>query len=155
MSTANLIETLFRHGIGYDQIARFPDVFSNVTNYPPHNIEKLDEDNYRLTLAVAGFVRTDINVSLHQGTLTIEGKKPVPSSSEDGEMLPAPSASGDKVNPPSKMLYRGIGFRDFSRQFKLGEHVNIISATLENGLLVIDMERRLPEELQPKQIVVQ
>jgi molecular chaperone IbpA len=139
MTTPNsLIETLIRHGIGYDTLTRFPDVFGNVANYPPHNIEKLDDHHYRLTLAVAGFVKDDISMNLHQGTLTIEGHRVQHEESPDYP----------------KVLYRGIGLRDFSRQFKLGEHVHVINATLENGLLVIDMERRIPEELQPKQIAI-
>lgn len=123
-------EQLLRHFIGFNVTN------ANASSFPPHNIEKLSEYHYRLTLAVAGFAREDISMYVHQGTLTISGQKP-----EQG----APSDS---------FIYQGIAFRDWNRQFNLGEYIAVADAHMENGLLVIDLIREVPEELKPQPIKI-
>lgn len=130
-----LSETLLRNAIGYDPLQRFAEMVAT-TSYPPHNIEKLDDDRYRLTLAVAGFAREEIEITLQKGILIVTGAK-----------------STDAADRPA-FLYQGIAFRDFSRQFKLGEHVEVTAATLKDGLLVIDLERKLPEEQKARLIAI-
>lgn len=121
-------EQLLRHFIGFDRFA------ANSTSFPPHNIEKLSEDHYQLTLAVAGFAREEIEMYVHQGVLTISGRK---QEQEIGEFL-----------------YQGIALRDWDRQFNLGEHIEVTGAGCENGLLVVNLERRVPEQLKPKLIPI-
>ncbi len=148
-SPNSLIETLYRHGIGYDTIARFPEAFTNVANFPPHNIEKLSESNYRLTIAVAGFNKEEIKIQLHKETLTIYGTKQPPNGND--HPVPTKGPSFTPYEAP-QMLYRGIALRDFTREFKIGEHVQVISAQLNDGLLVVELERQIPEELLPRHI---
>jgi molecular chaperone IbpA len=125
-------EWLLRHAIGFDNY-----VFNAATvpSFPPHNIEKLTEDHYRLTLAVAGFARDDISLSVHKGFLTIKGSR---KASEETR----------------EFLYKGIAERDFEREFKLGEHVRVTGASLADGLLVVDLEREIPEEDRPQTVAI-
>jgi molecular chaperone IbpA len=127
-----LADALVRNSIGLDAFQRFADL--NNSNYPPHNIERLDEHRFRLTLAVAGFGRDDLEILLHGGVLSIHGIK--------------------RDEAEQKFLYRGIALRDFTRQFKLGEWVEVSSALLENGLLILELDRRLPEAQRPKTITI-
>ena len=108
---------------------------SRQTNYPPYDLIKVDEDSYKLSLAVAGFSKEDIDVSVDNGTLIIKG--------ESGE-----AAETDKV------VYKGIAGRKFTRTFALGEYMEIAGAKLENGMLHIDIERIVPEEKKPKSIKI-
>lgn len=124
-------ENLQRFGIGFD-----PNFFerSNETpNFPPHNILKIDDDHYRLILAVAGFKESEIDIVLQDDVLTISGERA-------------------KEAPAHQVLYSGLAFRDFSRQFKLGEHVEVESASLQDGLLEINLLRRIPEAMKPRKI---
>lgn len=134
-------ERLLRHAIGYDPLLRFVETVSiNGGNFPPHNIDRLgDEDSnrYRLTLAVAGFAREEIDVLLHKGVLTVKG-----------------SRASEEIDDGSVSLYRGIAFRDFDRQFSVGENVEVTSAKLDHGLLIVEFERIVPEEDRPKQITI-
>lgn len=129
-----LADALLRNAIGYDPLQRFTEMVAT-TSYPPHNIEKLDDDRYRLTLAVAGFAREEIEITLQKGILLVTGSK-----------------QADESRPA--FLYQGIAFRDFARQFKLGEHVEVTSASLKDGLLVIDLEREVPEEQKARLIAI-
>lgn len=130
----NLIpEALLRATIGYDPLAAF--VAGRTDTFPPHNIEKLDENRYRLTLAVAGFTRDEIGVSVHNGILLVHGFKV-------------------QTDEPREFLHQGIAFRDFRREFKIGENVEVTGAALDNGLLAIDLNRIVPEAEKPRIIQI-
>ena len=102
--------------------------------YPPYNIERSDENNYRVTVAVAGFAEKDLSVDVKDRVLTVSGKR------EDGA----------KAN----FLHQGIAGRAFERSFQLAEHVEVKAARLENGLLHVDLERIVPEEKRPRRITI-
>jgi len=128
---------LFRSTIGFDRLTRMLDAVAggddNVNNYPPYNIEKTGEDTYRITLAVASFAEADLDVELKEGVLTISGKR----ADSDGELT---------------YLHQGIAERAFQRRFQLEEHVEAAGAALANGLLQINLVRRLPEAMKPRRI---
>ena len=107
---------------------------SRQTNYPPYDLLKLDEDNYRLSLAVAGFSKSDIDVSVDNGTLVIKGE--------------LEEVSDDKV------VHKGIAGRKFTRTFALGEYMEVTGAELKDGLLSISIERIIPEDKKPKSIKI-
>lgn len=102
----------------------------NSGNYPPHNIEKIDDDRFRLTIAVAGFSDENLELTTSNGILTIKGTL----SDDDSD---------------ANYVYRGLAFRDFIRKFNLGEHVMVSNAFLKNGLLVVDLVKEVPEEKKP------
>jgi molecular chaperone IbpA len=104
-------------------------------NYPPFNIEKLGSDAYRITLAVAGFKPEDIDITAQQNLLVIQGKK-----------------GDDTAN--GQFLHVGIAQRGFERRFELADYVKVRSADLEDGLLVIELEREVPEAMRPKKIAI-
>ena len=104
-------------------------------NYPPFNIEKRGEDAYRITLALAGFKPADIDITAQQNLLVVHGKK------------------GDEASS-SQFLHVGIAQRGFERRFELADYVRVESANLEDGLLVIDLVREVPEAMKPKKIAV-
>lgn len=130
---------LFRTAIGFDRLAN--QLNNTRTNdaggYPPYNIESRDENAYRITMAVAGFAESDINIVSEQNTLTVSGKQ----SDENAEQ--------------AEYLYRGIANRAFERRFQLAEYVMVQGARLENGLLHIDLVREVPEAMKPRRIEVQ
>jgi molecular chaperone IbpA len=134
----NVWDSVLRHGIGFDPL--FFERIAEAPNFPPHNIAQITEDQFQLTLAVAGFREEDIDITQHNDILTITGARP-----------PAPPHSELEGY---RLLYSGIAFRDFSRQFKVGEHVHVEAAALQDGLLVIDLIRRVPEAMKPKRIPV-
>ena len=103
--------------------------------YPPYNIEKTGGDNYRVTLAVAGFGREELEITQTENTLVVKG-----GTADDG-------AGG-------KFLHRGIAGRAFERRFQLADHIRVVAAELENGLLHVDLEREVPEELKPRTIEI-
>lgn len=105
-------------------------------NYPPFNIERRGDDEYRITLAVAGFRPHDIDITAQQNLLTVQGKK----RNDDGEA--------------GQMLHVGIANRGFERRFELADYVRVASADLADGLLVIDLVREVPEAMKPKKIAV-
>ena len=131
---------LNRSFIGLDNLFRdfFEDTGTvmNPGSYPPYNIERLDDSHYRVSLAVAGFREDDLNITLQNGMLTIDGEQ----TEEEGD--------------GKDYVYRGIATRSFRRQFKLGEHIEVQDATMDNGLLVIDLVRNVPEGEKPKQISI-
>lgn len=104
-------------------------------NYPPFNIERVSEEAYRITLAVAGFKESDIDITAQQNLLVVQGKKP-------------------EENREGRMLHIGIAQRGFERRFELADYVRVTSAKLEDGLLVIDLIREVPEAMKPKKIAI-
>lgn len=108
----------------------------NASGYPPYNIEVMGEDTFRLTLAVAGFDRDDIEITSHNGLLSIEGRKE------------------EIVEESQKFLHRGIANRAFTRQFHLNDYVDVVDADMKDGLLIIELKRELPEALKPRKISI-
>ena len=128
---------LYRSTVGFDRMFDLLDSIgkSETGGYPPYNIERLDEDDYRITLAVAGFADSDIDIELHENKLAVTGRK----SATEGEQT---------------FLYQGIAGRSFERQFQLAEHVKVAGASLINGLLNIDLVREIPEAKKPRKIAI-
>ena len=127
---------LFRSSVGFDPL---PGLLSDALGrdegaYPPYNIEKCGQDQYRIILALAGFTRDDIEIVLESNRLFIRGKL--------------------KDRNGSTFLYRGIASRPFERQFDLADFVEVNGATMGDGLLVIDLKRELPEALKPRTIPI-
>jgi molecular chaperone IbpA len=127
----------FRSTVGFDRLIGLLESASE-QGYPPYNIERSDENNYRVTLAVAGFAEKDLSVDVKDRVLTIAGKR-------EGE-------PNDK--PATALLHQGIAGRAFERSFQLAEHVEVKAARLENGLLHVDLERIVPEEKRPRRIPI-
>src|SRR5579864_969663 len=128
---------LFRSTIGFDRMARLVDAATRVDStapaYPPYNIEKTGEDSYRLTMAVAGFSHDDIDITVHEGTLTVVGK-------------------GRKDEDGGRYLHRGIARRAFERRFSLADHLKVVGASLDNGMLSVDVVREVPKAAKPRTI---
>ncbi|RBA23543.1 Hsp20 family protein [Herminiimonas fonticola] len=123
---------LYRSAIGFDRLAQFfDDAQRTDSSYPPYNIELVDEDKYRITMAVAGFDRSEIEIVTEGGALKIIGRK-------------------TREEMPRNFLHRGIASRDFEHSFQLAEHVHIVGAKLDNGLLNIELAREIPEALKPR-----
>ena len=137
------LSPLFRTSVGFDRLARMLDTVGQETapSYPPYNIEKLSDDEYRITMAVAGFGEDDLDVTVERNTLTIAGKitNTVSDEGEEGER---------------QFLHRGIAERAFERRFNLADHIKIDEASLENGLLHVTLKREVPEEAKPRQIAI-
>jgi molecular chaperone IbpA len=129
------IPPFFRSTVGFDRLIGLLESASE-QGYPPYNIERSDENNYRVTLAVAGFRRKDLSVDVKDRVLTIAGKR------EEAE------------KPAGALLHQGIAGRAFERNFQLAEHVEVKAARLENGLLHVDLERIVPEEKKPRRITI-
>ena len=128
---------LWRSTIGFDHVADLIDSTlrqSDEDNYPPYNIERSSEAHYRISLAVAGFGVNDITVTAEQNALTIEGKKPEGNEHE--------------------YLYQGIAARSFRRVFNLSDYVQVKRASFEDGLLVIDLVREVPDSMKPRRIEI-
>jgi molecular chaperone IbpA len=129
---------LFRSAIGFDRLARLMEsarAAADAPSYPPYNIEKLDEDRYVLTMAVAGFGPDDIEITAQENVLTVSGKAP---QAEEGR----------------RYLHRGIAGRAFERRFVLADHIEVAGAEMANGLLHVALERRVPEALKPRRIPI-
>ena len=129
---------LYRSTVGFDHLARMLDDVSNfeAPAYPPYNIERLGEDDYRITMAVAGFGPSDINIDVTGNALTVTGKK------------------ADKPDNRAEYLHQGIAARSFERRFQVADHVIVKGAEMDNGLLHISLKRELPEALKPRTIAV-
>ncbi|KGT79513.1 heat-shock protein [Bradyrhizobium japonicum] len=127
---------LWRSTIGFDRLFDLAEVAQRASedNYPPYNIERLAEDRYQISLAVAGFSPDDIAITAEQNVVTVEGSK------------------SDKAE--SDFLYRGISTRGFKRQFNLAEYVQVKSAAFDNGLLTIELVREIPEAMKPRRIAI-
>ena len=130
------LSPLFRSTIGFDRLFGLVEAaqHSAEDNYPPYNIERLGDDRYQITLAVAGFAPDEITITAEQNVVTVEGEK-------------ADKAEHD-------YLYRGISTRMFKRQFSLADYVQVRGATFDNGLLKIELVRELPEAMKPRQIAI-
>ena len=131
---------LYRSTVGFDRLFSMLDQVSGFdasSTYPPYNIERTGENAYRITLAVAGFAENDISIEAKQNTLTIKGEKQ--------------AKTDDKK---SEVLYQGIAARAFERQFQLADYVQVKGASLENGLLHVDLVREIPEAKKPRQIAI-
>lgn len=130
---------LYRATVGFDQIADLMDrVLTNEVSqptYPPYNIEKTADDAYRISIAVAGFSDDDLTVEVKDGALHVSARK----VDEDTART---------------FLHRGIATRAFQRRFHLADHVRVVGASHENGMLHIDLEREIPEALKPRQIAI-
>ena len=132
---------LYRSTVGFDRMFSMLDQFEGVedsgSNYPPYNIERTGENAYRISVAVAGFSDPELSIEVKEDTLTIRGEKQV--KTEDDR---------------SQVLYQGIAARAFERVFQLAEHVEVKGASLENGLLHVDLVREVPEAKKPRQIAI-
>lgn len=142
MSTLKL-GPLYRRSIGFDQFADFLESLSSgqeesSTNYPPYDIEKYDEERYCITMAVAGFLIDDLHVVQERNELTIKGHVPERSREE-----------------ASTFLHHGIARRAFVQRFRLAEHVEVGAAIVENGLLIIELKRVIPDAARPRKISIQ
>jgi molecular chaperone IbpA len=126
----------FRTTVGFDRLLDLLDQAEGAPGYPPYNIERSDENHYRVTLAVAGFAEKDLGIEVRDGVLTITGKREA------------------KTEGQNAYLHQGIAGRAFERQFQLAEHVEVKGARLENGLLHVELERIVPEEKKPRKIVI-
>lgn len=137
MSNLNL-HPLFRRSIGFDRLNDFIDyaMQSEAPNYPPYNIEKLGENTYRIIVATAGFKQDELNISLENRLLTIAGK---PDAVQTEQV---------------EYLHRGIARRSFKLSLRLDEHIEVQQADYENGLLIVELERIIPEEKLPRQIPI-
>ena len=127
---------LYRSTIGFDRLIDMLDASSARPDWPPYNIERKGENQYRISMAVAGFGPADIELTQHGNTLLVTGQK---SNSQD---------------EPGEMLHRGIAFRHFKQSFNLADHVKVAAADLENGLLSIQLVREVPEQLKPRRIEI-
>jgi molecular chaperone IbpA len=124
--------------VGFDRIADMLDQATRVepmTNWPPYNIEKTGDDQYRITMAVAGFSPDEIEMTQHENTLLVAGQK-------------HPDPEGVQI------LHRGIATRSFKQTFNLADHVKVTGASLDNGLLTVELKREVPEELKPRRIEI-
>lgn len=131
---------LFRTSIGFDRMAQLLDQANRIDqtpSYPPYNIESLDENNYRITLALAGFSNRDLNITSEQNTLTVSGK-----------------IETERDDKSKNYIHRGIATRSFERRFQLADHVRVKGANMDNGLLNIELEREIPEAMKPRTIEI-
>ena len=135
---------LFRSTVGFDRFSNLFDTLmegaDNAPSYPPYNIEKLAEDDYRITVAVAGFKEADLDITLHENLLTVRGKMQADSTQQKTQK--------------NEFLYKGIANRAFERKFSLADHVKVVGANLEHGLLTIDLVREVPEAQKPRMIAI-
>lgn len=133
-----LMSRMARSAIGSDQLfSGFDYMVEGAQSFPPYNLEKFSDDSYRLTFAVAGFSRDELEVSVADSHLVVEGRKVKEETKEE-----------------DSFIHRGIAFRDFKRTFKLMEYVVVDSSSLENGLLTITLRRELPEAMKPRTIEI-
>ncbi|MGH1463572.1 MAG: Hsp20 family protein [Neptuniibacter sp.] len=133
------LSPLYRSAIGFDRLANMLDNASrndNQPSFPPYNIELLGENEYRITMAVAGFENDELSIESESGSLTVTGQK-------------------KEVSQDRQYLYQGIAARNFERRFQLADHVKVVTASMENGLLHIDLIHEIPEARKPRQIEIQ
>ena len=128
---------LWRSTIGFDRLVDMLDQSSHFQandTYPPYNIERSGEDNYRISLALAGFSPDEVTITAEQNVLTVEGSK--------------------AQKPETELLYQGISARPFRRVFNLADYVQVKNASFEDGLLKIDLVREVPEAMKPRRIAI-
>jgi molecular chaperone IbpA len=133
------LSPLFRSSVGFDRLARLMDTAlrteDNAPTYPPYNIERTGEDTYRITMAVAGFSESEVEIVQQENALTVTGKQA-------------------KEETQKNFLYRGIAARPFERRFELAEYIRVGGASLENGLLHVELVREVPEAVKPRSIKI-
>ena len=129
----------YRSTVGFDRVFGLLDQLADgsAQTYPPYNIERTGENAYRITMAVAGFGEGDLSIEAKESTLTVKGEKKSETEEKDREFL-----------------YRGIGARTFERRFQLADHVEVKGASIENGLLHVDLVREIPEAMKPRTIAI-
>ncbi|MEM5515530.1 Hsp20 family protein [Henriciella sp. AS95] len=139
MSTIDLTP-LYRTMVGFDRMASMIDSASRLDGtqgYPPYNIERVADDAFAIEIAVAGFAEDDLEIETKDNLLTVAGKK-----------------SGDEDGEARQFLHRGIAERGFLRRFQLADHVIVTGASLQNGMLRVDLVRELPEAKKPRKIEI-
>jgi molecular chaperone IbpA len=133
------LSPLYRSSVGFDSLAsmldRVADFDNEVTAYPPYNIERLTENEYRITMAVAGFGKEDAEIEVKENTLSIRGEK-------------------KEADTERTFLHRGIASRAFERSFQLADHVQVNGADGKDGLLSVDLKREVPERLKSRMIQI-
>ncbi len=130
---------LYRSTVGFDRLFSLLDNVGQPENtpaYPPYNIERTGEDSYRISMAVAGFAEEDLSIEAKQNLLTVTAER------------------NEEERSDNEVLFRGIAARSFERRFQLADHVEVKNASLENGLLHIDLVREIPEAMKPKKIAI-
>jgi molecular chaperone IbpA len=131
---------LYRSTVGFDRLFTMLDSLGQPDSgqtYPPYNIERTGDDAYRISMAVAGFSDSEIDIVSHRNVLIIKGER-----------------KEEKKEDGSEVIYRGIAARSFERRFQLADHVEVTGAALKNGLLHIELKRSVPEELKPRKIEI-
>ena len=133
---------LMQSAIGFDELFRMAENFGKGVDtqdraYPPYNIEKLGEDGYRITMALAGFGEDDVTITLENDMLTVEG-----------------AVAEKETEKTKQFIHRGIATRSFIRKFQLADLIKVTGANFENGLLHIELEREIPEHKKPRQIPI-
>lgn len=129
---------LYRSTIGFDRLAQLFDGGTGVEQeggYPPYNIERVADNQYRITMAVAGFSESEISIEVKDTSLSVKGEK----KSDEGER---------------QYLHRGIASRSFERRFQLADFIEVKGASLKDGLLSVDLQRNLPERMKPRTIEI-
>jgi len=128
---------LFRSTIGFDRLFDLADSIARMDQaqpaYPPYDIQVADENKYRITMAVAGFSEDEMDIEVRENTLTIAGKRKA-------------------GNDDASYLHRGIAGRDFVRKFQLADHMEVVGAHLNNGILSVDLMREIPEAMKPRHV---
>src|SRR6185503_5319783 len=127
---------LYRSTVGFDRLFSMMDGFEAAPGYPPYNIERTGDNDYRISVAVAGFAENELSIEAKENTLTIKGEKQV------------------KEEKAGEVLYQGIAARAFERVFQLADYVVVKGASLENGLLHVNLAREIPEAKKPRQIAI-
>ena len=129
---------LYRSTVGFDRLFSMLDGFEATPGYPPYNIERTGDNAYRISVAVSGFSQGELSIVAKENTLTIKGEK----------------SANENAKDKSEVLYRGIAARAFERVFQLADFVVVKSASLENGLLHVDLVREIPEAKKPRKIAI-
>lgn len=133
------LSPLYRSSVGYDRFGSLLDAAFQTektsSGYPPYNIEVVEENNYSITLAVAGFKESEIDIQVEKGVLTVRGKK----EQEDAD---------------KNYLHQGIATRSFERKFNLADHIEVVNADLQDGLLSVHLVKEVPEAMKPRSISI-
>ena len=130
------LSPLYRSAIGFDRLVNLLEQRAeSAPSYPPYNIELVSEDKYRIVMALAGFTRNEIDITSERDTLLVTGRK-------------------QKDDVQRTFLHRGIAQRDFEQRFQLANHVKVVSAGFDNGILTIELVREVPEAFKPRKIAI-
>ncbi|MCS6985966.1 MAG: Hsp20 family protein [Sphingomonadaceae bacterium] len=141
MRSAFDFSPLLRSSIGFENLNRLLDIAARMTDadaaFPPYNIEKLGDDRYRISMAVAGFDRSELDITVQENSLIVSGR-----------------AADEPKDENRQFLHRGIAKRAFERRFQLADVIKVVGATYENGLLNIDLVREVPEHKRPRKVEI-